>query len=68
MIDYDKPDEDPIVAEVRRAREEIAAQFNYDLRAIFQEYQRRQVTSGHAYASPSQRSEESPPTPSKKAG
>ena len=24
MIDYDTPDEDPIVAEVRRAREEYA--------------------------------------------
>jgi hypothetical protein len=34
MIDYDKPDDDPIVAEVRRAREEILASFNYDLRAM----------------------------------
>ena len=31
MIDYDKPDDDPVVAEVRRAREEIAAGFDFNL-------------------------------------
>ena len=34
-------DEDPIVAEVRRIREELAADFNYDLKAIFEEAHRR---------------------------
>jgi hypothetical protein len=41
MIDYDKPDDDPIVAEVRRAREEYAARFNFDLRLIFNDLKRR---------------------------
>lgn len=52
MIDYDKPDDDPIVAEVRRAREEIAAQFDYDVRAVFEHYQRKQASSPADYASP----------------
>lgn len=51
MIDYDKPDDDPIVAEVRRAREELAAQFNYDLSAIFKEMRRRQDLHPEKYAS-----------------
>jgi len=50
MIDYDKPDDDPVVAEVRRAREELAAQFNYDLGAICAEMERRQKANGHKYA------------------
>jgi hypothetical protein len=41
MVDYDKPDEDPIIAEVRAAREAYAAQFSFDLRAIFADLQRR---------------------------
>jgi hypothetical protein len=51
MIDYDTPDEDPIVSEVRRIREEHAAQFNFDPRAIMEDYQRRQATSGRHYVS-----------------
>ncbi len=69
MIDYDKPDDDPIVAEVRRIREEIFAEYNYDLRAMFEDMQRRAATSGARYASPAQRVET--PTPAdttKKAG
>ena len=50
MINYDKPDDDPIVAEVRRARAELAAEFNYDLNALFAEMQRRQQTHGDKYA------------------
>jgi hypothetical protein len=53
MIDYDIPDEDPVVAEVRRAREELAAKFDYDLRSMMSDYQRRQATNGRTYASPS---------------
>jgi hypothetical protein len=41
MIDYDKVDDDPIVAEVRAAREAYAAKFGFDLRAIFEDIQRR---------------------------
>ncbi|MBI4909139.1 MAG: hypothetical protein HY820_36300 [Acidobacteria bacterium] len=37
---------DPIVEEVRRIREEHAAQFNYDLDAIFADYKRIEVESG----------------------
>jgi len=33
--------DDPIVEEVHRVREEIAAKFNYDLRAICEDAQRR---------------------------
>src|SRR5436305_97956 len=51
MIDYDKADDDPIVAEVRRAREELAADFNYELRAICDEMLRRQASTGRKYAS-----------------
>lgn len=42
-------EEDPIVAEVRRVREEHAAQFGCDLRAIVQDLQERQRSSGRTY-------------------
>ena len=41
--------DDPIVAEVRRVREEHAAQFNYDLDAIYQDLKERERTSGRKY-------------------
>jgi hypothetical protein len=37
---------DPIVDEVRKAREEYAKQFNLDLDAMFDDLQRRQRESG----------------------
>jgi hypothetical protein len=37
---------DPIVEEVRRAREAYAKRFNYDLNAMFDDLQRRQQESG----------------------
>ena len=37
MIDYDQPDEDPVIAEARRAREEYAARFGFNLEAIFED-------------------------------
>lgn len=43
--------EDPIVAEVRKHRKEIAAQFNYDIVAMFKHYQEIQRSSGRKYAS-----------------
>jgi hypothetical protein len=43
--------EDPIVAEVRRIRDEHAARFGYDLDAIFRDLQDRQRTSGRQYVS-----------------
>lgn len=41
--------DDPIVAEVRRVREEHAAQFNYDLAAICQDIKERERASGRKY-------------------
>jgi hypothetical protein len=68
MIDYNEPDDDPIVAEVRRAREEYAAKFNYDLTAIREDLQRLQTSSGRKYVSPPSEHPELHPGPSKKAG
>jgi len=36
---------DPIVEEVRAIREQLAAQFNFDIRLIIEDTQRRQATS-----------------------
>ena len=38
--------EDPIVAEVHRTREKLAAQFDFDVKAIFADLRKRQVSSG----------------------
>jgi len=38
--------EDPIVLKVRRIREELAAQFNFDVGAIFEDMRKRQATLG----------------------
>jgi len=38
---------DPIVEEVRKAREEHARKFNYDLEAICRDIQARQTKCGH---------------------
>jgi hypothetical protein len=38
--------EDPIVADVRKIREDLSAQFNYDLEAVFADIRARQVTLG----------------------
>ena len=43
--------EDTIVAEVRRAREALASQFNYDLRAMIQAARERQRTGGRKVVS-----------------
>ncbi len=37
---------DPIIEEIHKIRQEHAAKFNYDLRAIVRDYQRRQKLSG----------------------
>ena len=42
---------DEIVAEVRRAREEHAKKFNYDLEAIFADIQQQQAASGREFVS-----------------
>ncbi len=38
--------EDPIVSEVRRIREELAAKYDFDVGAIFAEMQKRQTALG----------------------
>ncbi len=39
--------EDPVVAEVRRVREQLSAKFDFDVDAIFADIQRRQAEVGH---------------------
>jgi hypothetical protein len=41
--------EDPIVAEVRAARDRHAAMFNYDIHRIIEDIQQRQRASGRRY-------------------
>ena len=38
--------EDPIVAEVHRTREELAAAFDFDVKAIFADLRKRQAALG----------------------
>jgi len=42
---------DVILAEVRRAREELAKRFNYDLRAMIRNAKERQAASGRRVVS-----------------
>ena len=42
---------DPIVEEVRRARDAYAARFNYDLQAIFRDLKDREKRSGRKLVS-----------------
>ena len=43
--------DDPIVAEVRKARDEYARRFNYDLDAICKDLQQKQAQSGRKVVS-----------------
>lgn len=38
--------EDPIVAEVHRAREKMMAEYNFDLKAMFADIRKRQASLG----------------------
>jgi hypothetical protein len=49
--------EDPIVAEVHRIREMLAARFNFDIDAIFADMQTRQAALGDRLVSPRTRAE-----------
>ena len=44
--------EDPIVDEVRKAREQLARKFNYDIHAIFTDIRERQKSLGNRLVSP----------------
>jgi hypothetical protein len=71
MTDYNQPDEDPIIAEVRRAREEYAARFNFELDAIFADLQRlseQDASDGHKVVSLPPRRPAGWTEPSKKVG
>ncbi len=39
--------EDPIVAEVHRTREKLAAEYNFDIDAFFEDVRRRQASLGN---------------------
>ena len=43
--------EDPIVSEVRRTREQLAARFGFDVRAIFDDLRTRQALLGNRLVS-----------------
>jgi hypothetical protein len=47
--------EDPIVAEVRKVRQKIAAKFNYDIRAICEDARKREGKDGRPVVSPPRR-------------
>jgi hypothetical protein len=49
--------EDPIVAEVRRIREQLSEQFDYDVKAIFADLRQRQAALGARLVSPRKRAE-----------
>ena len=53
------PQTDPIIAEVRAIRDQHAARFDYDVKAIFRDIQARQEASGRQYG-PLSRSPHSP--------
>lgn len=42
---------DPIVKQVRKVREEHAAKFNFDIKAIIEDARKRQVASQHKVVS-----------------
>jgi hypothetical protein len=49
--------EDPIVADVHRTREELAAAHNFDVKAIFADLRKRQAALGGRLVSPKKRAE-----------
>ena len=49
--------EDPIVAEVHRTREKLAADFNFSVHAIFADIRKRQATLGSRLVSQTKRAE-----------
>ncbi len=52
---------DEVVNEVRQAREQNAAKFNYDLRAIVTDARKRQKKSGHRVVSLASKRKHRPP-------
>ena len=52
---------DPIVEEVRKARDEYAARFNYDLNAMVADLQAQEKLSGRTFVDYSRKAEKAPP-------
>ena len=52
--------EDQIVSDVRRAREELSARFDFDVKAIFADIRNRQAVLGGRLVSRKQRAEPGP--------
>jgi len=53
--------EDPIVEEVRREREKLAAQFDFDVDAIFEDLRNRQKKLGGRLVGPKEQKGAEPP-------
>lgn len=49
----DEPMQDEIIAEVRRVRDRLAAEFGYDLDRLFEEMKRREMASDREKIAPS---------------
>jgi hypothetical protein len=49
--------EDPIVAEVHRTREKLAAEYNFDITAFFADLRKRQAALGGRLVPPKKRAE-----------
>lgn len=58
---------DPIVDEVRRARDAYAARFNYDLWAIFRDLKEKEKQSGRKVVSYAENSQDESPPPTEAA-
>ncbi len=52
--------EDPIVAEVRRVREELASRFDFDVAAIFADLRKRQAALGSRLVRPQKATQPEP--------
>jgi len=56
--------EDPIIAEIRKIRDEHAAKFNFDLHAICEDLRKKEKSCGHPLVSlPPRRLPERPDRP-----
>jgi len=53
--------EDPIVSDVRRIREQLAGEYNFDVHAIFEEMRKRQVQLGARLVAPEKTERAAPP-------
>lgn len=54
--------EDPIVAEVHRAREKLAAEYNFDIGAFFADVRKRQASLGGRLVRPRRPAEQTAET------